>query len=50
MTQRELQDPLKHLASLNGPTADIDQMLREIEAGRGSHELSTCSPTPSSPA
>jgi hypothetical protein len=28
-------DPLARLASLGGPTADIDQMLAEIEAGRG---------------
>lgn len=27
-------DPLRRLASLNAPTADIDQMLAEIEAGR----------------
>lgn len=27
-------DPLAQLASLNGPTAGIDQMLAEIEAGR----------------
>jgi hypothetical protein len=27
-------DPLARLASLNAPTADIDQMLCEIEAGR----------------
>lgn len=31
---RRVSDPLEHLASLDGPTADIDQMLREIEAGR----------------
>lgn len=29
------QDPLARLASLNAPTADIDQMLEEIERGRG---------------
>lgn len=28
-------DPLDRLAALGGPTADIDQMLSEIEAGRG---------------
>ncbi len=28
-------DPLDRLAALGGPTADIDQMLAEIEAGRG---------------
>ena len=28
-------DPLARLASLGAPTADIDQMLAEIEAGRG---------------
>jgi hypothetical protein len=27
-------DPLARLAALNGPTADIDQMLDEIAAGR----------------
>jgi len=27
-------DPLQHLASLGAPTADIDQMLAEIQAGR----------------
>ena len=30
----ELADPLGHLAALDAPTADIDQMLAEIEAGR----------------
>jgi hypothetical protein len=28
-------DALDRLARLGGPTADIDQMLAEIEAGRG---------------
>ncbi len=28
------RDPLTRLAGLHGPTADIDQMLSEIEAGR----------------
>lgn len=28
-------DPLDRLASLGAPTADIEQMLAEIEAGRG---------------
>jgi hypothetical protein len=27
-------DPLERLSSLGAPTADIDQMLAEIEAGR----------------
>lgn len=27
-------DPIARMASLNAPTADIEQMLREIEAGR----------------
>ena len=27
-------DPVARLASLGGPTGDIDQMLAEIEAGR----------------
>jgi len=29
-------DPLDQLARLGGPTGDIDHMLAEIEAGRGS--------------
>jgi Ribbon-helix-helix protein, copG family len=29
-----LADPLGKLASLRGPTGDIEQMLAEIEAGR----------------
>ncbi len=28
------EDPLSQLAGLGAPTADIDQMLAEIEAGR----------------
>jgi hypothetical protein len=28
-------DPLERLSSLGAPTADLDQMLAEIEAGRG---------------
>ena len=28
-------DPLEKLSRLGAPTADIDQMLAEIEAGRG---------------
>lgn len=28
-------DPLERLSSLGAPTADIDQMLAEIETGRG---------------
>ena len=28
-------DPLAELASLDAPTADLEQMLEEIEAGRG---------------
>jgi hypothetical protein len=27
-------DPLERLESLGGPTADIEQMLAEVEAGR----------------
>ena len=27
-------DPVKQLAALDAPTADIDDMLKEIEAGR----------------
>jgi hypothetical protein len=29
------RDPVEALAGLNAPTADIDQMLAEIDAGRG---------------
>jgi len=32
---RPPDDPLDRLARLGAPTADIDQMLAEIEAGRG---------------
>lgn len=32
---RPAADPLDKLSSLGAPTADIDQMLAEIEAGRG---------------
>ncbi len=28
-------DPLERLSALGAPTADIDQMLAEIESGRG---------------
>ncbi len=31
---RGAADPLARLASLNGPTADIDAMIAEVEAGR----------------
>jgi len=31
---RSAADPVARLASLGGPTGDIDQMLAEIEAGR----------------
>jgi Arc/MetJ-type ribon-helix-helix transcriptional regulator len=31
---RKSLDPLEHLASLEGPSADIDEMLRQIETGR----------------
>ena len=30
-----MTDPLEKLSRLGAPTADIDQMLAEIEAGRG---------------
>lgn len=33
--QRPSTDPLDKLAALGAPTADIEQMLAEIEAGRG---------------
>ena len=32
---RSAGDPLDKLSALGAPTADIDQMLAEIEAGRG---------------
>lgn len=32
---RPAADPLERLKSLGAPTGDIDQMLAEIEAGRG---------------
>ena len=32
-------DPLERLRALNGPTADIEQMLAEIEAGRREERL-----------
>ena len=32
--ERLTVDPVARLASLGGPTGDIDQMLAEIEAGR----------------
>lgn len=33
--QRTAADPLTELSSLRAPTADLEQMLAEIEAGRG---------------
>ncbi len=33
--RREDADPVGRLARLGGPTADIGQMLAEIDAGRG---------------
>ena len=32
--EHSVPDPLAKLASLDAPTADIEQMLEEIEAGR----------------
>jgi hypothetical protein len=32
---KEPIDPLERLSALGAPTGDIDQMLAEIEAGRG---------------
>ena len=32
--QKTSPDPVARLAALKGPTADIEQMLAEIEAGR----------------
>jgi hypothetical protein len=34
-TRARGKDSLDRLASLNAPTADVDQMLEEIERGRG---------------
>ena len=31
----DVPDPLAHLEALGAPTADITQMLAEIDAGRG---------------
>jgi metal-responsive CopG/Arc/MetJ family transcriptional regulator len=33
--ERSAGDPLAALAALEGPTGDVDQLLAEIEAGRG---------------
>lgn len=33
--ERSVPDPLEKLERLGAPTADIEQMLAEIEAGRG---------------
>lgn len=33
-TSATRSDPLARLSQLDGPTADIDQLLREIEKGR----------------
>ena len=33
--EQRIPDPVERLASLEAPTADVDQMLKEIEAGRG---------------
>ncbi len=33
--ERGETDALQKLAALNGPTSDIDEMLGEIESGRG---------------
>lgn len=32
--ERKFNDPVARLALLDGPTADIEQMLGEIESGR----------------
>lgn len=32
--QKPVEDPVARLASLGAPTADVEQMLAEIEAGR----------------
>ena len=32
---RAAPDPVTRLASLEGPTADLEQLVAEIEAGRG---------------
>jgi hypothetical protein len=35
LTDSRAADPLDQLGRLGGPTGDLDQMLAEIEAGRG---------------
>ena len=32
--RKSVEDPVARLASLGAPTADVEQMLAEIEAGR----------------
>ena len=40
--QRDDADPLSRLGSLEAPTADIDQMLSEIEATSSSRSAQRC--------
>jgi hypothetical protein len=35
LEEKHRGDPLDQLAGLGGPTGDLDQMLAEIDAGRG---------------
>jgi hypothetical protein len=35
LADRGVDDPVARLAQIDAPTGDIDQMLAEIEAGRG---------------
>lgn len=35
LRQAPAANPITRLASLNGPTANIDKMMGEIDAGRG---------------
>lgn len=35
LADRSIDDPVARLAQLDAPSGDIDQMLAEIEAGRG---------------
>ena len=35
LTDDRLPDPLERLSQLSAPTGDVEQMLDEIEAGRG---------------
>jgi len=46
---RTPNDPLTKLSSLGAPTADVEQMLAEIEAGRPAVDQMKGAPARSSP-